>query len=263
MQLYTVGGDPQVVRIITGHFHALPEYGTYREEGTTSWLLVLTLDGAGHFGDLIAHPGDLVLIRPHTLHDYGTAPGSDRWELVWAHFHPWPHWAQWLRGPSTHHFSLEQDRDYPRIRDRMHEAHQSAIASGVSQDELAMNAIEEVLIRVAARSHRHATIDDRIRLVVDAVLKNLKRPHSIATLADLATLSESRLSHLFKEEMGVTIQRFIEDQRIHRARRLLELTSLSVGEIAEESGFPNVYYFSNRFKKATGLSPTGYRATPQ
>ena len=44
------------------------------------------------------------------------------------------------------------------------------------------------------------------------------------------------------------------------AKKLLLSTSLSVGEIADKTGFSYVTYFSQAFKKETGISPIEYRA---
>ena len=78
-------------------------------------------------------------------------------------------------------------------------------------------------------------------------------------LADMAELSVSRLAHLFREQVGMTPQQFLEQQRLERARQLLELSGRSIGDIAGDVGFDNPFYFTLRFKKLTGLSPRDYR----
>jgi AraC family transcriptional regulator of arabinose operon len=52
---------------------------------------------------------------------------------------------------------------------------------------------------------------------------------------------------------------YVEARRIERATQLLRVTSLSVKQIAEQVGFESPFYFSLRFKKATGISPSAYR----
>ena len=47
--------------------------------------------------------------------------------------------------------------------------------------------------------------------------------------------------------------------KIDHAMSLLETTRMTIGEIAEHTGFNNIYYFSTFFKKKTGLAPTHYR----
>ena len=81
----------------------------------------------------------------------------------------------------------------------------------------------------------------------------------MAVIADAVQLSPSRLSHLFKEQTGVTPARFVELRRIDRAKGLLESSSLSIGAIAAATGFSSQFYFANRFRAATGTSPTSWR----
>ena len=72
-------------------------------------------------------------------------------------------------------------------------------------------------------------------------------------------LSPSRLAHLFRSQTGQTPQQFVERERITRARQLLLLTSRTVAQIAGEVGYENPFYFTLRFKKHTGFSPTEWR----
>ena len=94
---------PDYLHLLTGHYDRGTEYHTWRRTGTRDWLLVATLAGQGRFGPntepLLVQAGDLVLIRPGIAHDYGTAPQAARWELLWGHFHPRPHWLEWLVWP--------------------------------------------------------------------------------------------------------------------------------------------------------------------
>ncbi len=57
----------------------------------------------------------------------------------------------------------------------------------------------------------------------------------------------------------MTPQRFIETQRLDRAKQLRELTPRSVATVAFDVGFENPFYFSLRFKRYTTMSPTEYR----
>ena len=82
--------------LLTGHFNETSGYRAMRQNGVSDWLLIHTLSGRGRFGhasgDMVAEPGDWVLLRPGTRHDYGVEPGLQRWELVWAHFLPRAEW---------------------------------------------------------------------------------------------------------------------------------------------------------------------------
>lgn len=72
-------------------------------------------------------------------------------------------------------------------------------------------------------------------------------------------LSPDYLSLLFKKEMGCGMYTFIQHTKIEEAKNLLDNNDYSISEIGEMLGFCSGAYFSNVFKKLTGLSPTNYR----
>lgn len=67
------------------------------------------------------------------------------------------------------------------------------------------------------------------------------------------------LSSVFKKYAGTTIVKYIHQLRVQRAKHLLLSTDLSVGEIAEEVGFQDAFYFSRVFKRIENISPQQYR----
>lgn len=72
-------------------------------------------------------------------------------------------------------------------------------------------------------------------------------------------MSRTSLYNKVKEASGIKINEYIIKCRMEYATRLLETTSLSVGEIAEQSGFQYPRNFSTLFKANTGQSPSDYR----
>lgn len=82
------------------------------------------------------------------------------------------------------------------------------------------------------------------------------------TLEDLSKscfYNPSYFSRLFKEHYGMTLTEFLSNTRLEKAQQLLEQTSLSVEEIALQSGFSGRNAFYKLFKERTGLTPQGYR----
>ncbi len=110
---------------------------------------------------------------------------------------------------------------------------------------------------------QHVTkIDDRrLLLVLMLIEASLPRQLAIGDLAEAVNLSSSRLAHLFKNEIGVSPQRYLNNVRLEKARELLENGLLSVKEIAAEVGFPNVSCFCRSFKLRYGTTPREYRQT--
>lgn len=67
------------------------------------------------------------------------------------------------------------------------------------------------------------------------------------------------INRIFKKETGKTIFTYLTMIRISQAKILLTSGNLPVKTIALRVGYEDIYYFSNSFKKETGLSPTQYR----
>ena len=72
-------------------------------------------------------------------------------------------------------------------------------------------------------------------------------------------ISESHFQHIFKEQLGISPYAYCLRLRLENARRLLEDTNLKVCEIAQKCGYENALYFTQTFKKETGLTPSAYR----
>ena len=77
-------------------------------------------------------------------------------------------------------------------------------------------------------------------------------------LAQICSVSYTYLSKLFIKTYGVTPNKYILLKKIHFACDLLNSKGYSINEIAEKSGFPNVYYFSRVFKNTMGICPSQY-----
>lgn len=71
------------------------------------------------------------------------------------------------------------------------------------------------------------------------------------------------LSNLFSEVEGTTIEKFIINQRIERAKELLVYDELSLSEIADQLGYSSVAHLSSQFKKVTGLTPSHFKQIRQ
>jgi AraC family transcriptional regulator of arabinose operon len=252
---------PTVRRLLAGEFDEGPTYATYRRRGTTDWLLVHTLDGRGTFGSgVYADPGVSTLIRPGTLQDYATAAG--RWHFLFAHFHPRPDWLPLLDWPSVAQGIL-QLHPSPDAAERITHALSEAVRhqdSVLTQGELlSVNALEAALLWCDTQNPKAAQIDDRLLRAIEYIDRNLRADLSIAVLARTSTLSISRFAHLFRTQLAVTPQQFVERRRLDAAARLLELTTRPISAIATDVGFTNPLYFSTRFRAHTTHSPTHYR----
>ncbi|MFK0293536.1 GlxA family transcriptional regulator [Streptomyces sp. NPDC090442] len=93
------------------------------------------------------------------------------------------------------------------------------------------------------------------------ILANLDRPLALRELATHARMSPRTFARRFQEETGTSPGRWLIQQRVHRARHLLESTDLSVDRIAAEVGFATGTSLRQHLQSTIGVSPQAYRRT--
>ena len=71
---------------------------------------------------------------------------------------------------------------------------------------------------------------------LDWILANLRKPHTVTTLARRANMSARTFARRFVDETGTTPMQWVTDQRVLYARRLLEESDLEIDQIADRSG---------------------------
>jgi len=74
-------------------------------------------------------------------------------------------------------------------------------------------------------------------------------------LAKNLSMSESKLTRLFRSLYGTSIHRYVQDQRLERAASLILDQGLNVSEAALQSGYTNMSWFSKEFQKKFGVTP--------
>lgn len=255
------------VTLTAGEFREGISYRNWRPRGTPDWLLILTVAGAGQVecgsGTILTGRGTVTLYQPGAAQRYFTDPQTKRWHLLWSHFHPRTHWGVWLNWPEVSHGLRSMTLSDPVIFSEVRKALLDTIRFGrqapqSQASDLAANALERALLWIHATNKSRAP-DERVQKAVDVLAAHLHEPFSLARLARTCGLSVSRLAHLFSDQIGMPPQQYLEELRLQRAAQLLRSTGLRIGEIATESGYAGAFYFSARFRRKFGLSPSQYR----
>lgn len=99
----------------------------------------------------------------------------------------------------------------------------------------------------------------RLRRVLDHLHARLDQPMDLAEAAGVAGCSVSHFAHLFKAAMGVAPMRYLREQRMLRARELVETTQLSMWEIGLRVGIPEPAQFSQAFRAHWKTPPSQLR----
>jgi two-component system response regulator YesN len=100
----------------------------------------------------------------------------------------------------------------------------------------------------------------QIQPAVNYIDANYDKPINLAEVAKACHLSVSRLAHLFKDQMGITVIDYLTSVRIERAKQLLLATSQNCTEICFQVGYCNQSYFTRTFKELVGMTPRQFRA---
>ncbi|MGI5353124.1 GlxA family transcriptional regulator [Streptomyces sp. CA-250714] len=92
-------------------------------------------------------------------------------------------------------------------------------------------------------------------------LRHLDRPLTLRELAERESMSVRTFTRRFREEVGVSPQQWLTQQRIERVRQLLEESDLPIEQIAARAGFGSASTLRMHFQAALGVSPSAYRRT--
>ncbi|BFI70735.1 DNA-binding transcriptional regulator AraC [Yersinia pseudotuberculosis] len=240
-----------------------------RPGGMKGYILNLTIKGQGKIFDgentIYSNPGDLLLFPPKSPHHYGRSPNSDCWYHRWVYFRPRAYWADWLEWHSKTHevgrLSLPNNNlllEFDRLFANIEQTQKSGRRFG---EELGMNLLERLLLRAMEEDplSPQRIMDPRIIEACQFITGNLAGELRIDEVARHVCLSPSRLAHLFREQVGINILRWREDQRVIRAKLLLQTTQEPIATIGRVVGYDDQLYFSRVFRKRVGVSPSDFR----
>jgi AraC-like DNA-binding protein len=97
------------------------------------------------------------------------------------------------------------------------------------------------------------------RIVTGYIEEHLAERIDLGTLAHLVRLSRFHFCRAFKKSFGMPPHRYQINRRLEHAKLLLAEPAVSVTDIGLKMGFSDTSAFSTAFRKATGISPTGYQ----
>lgn len=140
--------------------------------------------------------------------------------------------------------------------------------------EFAENLTPELRSELSARLTRlgFEILDDKRSQIIEQIKKEVIRTvhaeeNQLKTnfsdhLSSVLNRDYNSLSKLFSEVEGVTIEKYLIQQKVERIKELLVYNELSLSEIAFKLGYSSVAHLSNQFKKVTGLTPSFFKTMP-
>ena len=102
---------------------------------------------------------------------------------------------------------------------------------------------------------------ERIRRILLYLEDHYREPIRLTDLAEMEHITETHLSHFFRDQLHITFQDYLSRLRVEAAMNMLRTTDLSLTNIAYECGFSDPKYLNQGFQKILGISPAQWRST--
>lgn len=259
------------MRVHAAHSHH-PEGSRYTAPSLSPHdYLVLTLRGTPVYGRppirLPLEPGTLLHLPMGAPDADWVNPGPGEWEALWTQFSMRAEWRIWWSYPahasqgSLVHLTPRLAR---RLENRFRELLRLGNRPAPFRVEAQMNLIERILLDCVTELPPPRKLEDeRMARALRFLEENLDREIGIPELCEEVGLSRARLTHLFKETYRRPPMMLLEKLRLDAAANLLVATRHPISEIAPRCGFRDPLYFSRRFRRHSGLSPSEYREKNQ
>lgn len=131
-------------------------------------------------------------------------------------------------------------------------------------DESMKNEISRVLMSLGFEliDDKKSRVIEKIKaLLIDLIQnKNADLNQNLSSyIADNLNHDYSKLSNLFSEVEGISIEKYYINLKVEKAKELIMYDELSLSEIADLLNYSSVAHLSNQFKKITGFTPTHFK----
>lgn len=159
------------------------------------------------------------------------------------------------------HFATIED---PLLQGILLTLKQEMIAEGLNTplfvDQLKTTLVMHLLRSYGVRKVQIATYSNglphhRLNQVQDYIAAHLDQNLELEDLAQQVGMSQFYFSRLFKQSVGMTPHQYVIQQRVERAKQLIQKGQLSLVEIALECGFANQGHLNRHFKRVLGVTP--------
>ena len=208
-------------------------------------------------------PGDLVVVNPGTLHEERSAAKAPL-RLIFLAIRDFA-----VPGLPAGCLSQEKYRvlscgEYRYKMDiYLRELLQETSSQIEFYQEISQGLVSALLVLVMRliriNPEDEAALSQECQKIKEYLDQNFTSPITLDSLSETVYISKHYLSHLFKEQTGISPIKYLTLKRMEKACELLSETELPVSEVSKAVGYENPLYFSQVFKRIYGISPVKYR----
>ena len=252
-----------------GFFPETAGHQVNRPKGYDAHVLIFCVAGKGWVTtgeqDMELGAGDVVWIPPGVPHVYGADP-EDPWRVYWVHMHgnradDWWAWCSSGEDPGLRWRVSE----VAQLAERFEQVWRFQDAAGSDASLIRMSTEAESLLAEAvtgkeAEDAASRRLEDRVDRSVAWMREHLGEKVRLDACAQVAGMSPSHYSAVFREITGISPIRYLNRLRLRQGAEWLDTTDLSVQEISDRLGYANPFHFSKAFRQFSGMSPRNYRS---
>lgn len=208
-------------------------------------------------------PGDLVVVNPGTLHEERSDAKAPLRQIFLA--------IRDFAVPGLPAGCLSQEKyrvlscgEYQYKMDiYLRELLQETSSQIEFYQEISQGLVSALLVLVMRliriNPEDEAALSQECQKIKEYLDQNFTSLITLDSLSETVYISKHYLSHLFKEQTGISPIKYLTSKRMEKACELLSETELPVSEVSKAVGYENPLYFSQVFKRVYGISPVKYR----
>lgn len=235
--------------------------------GLQSYLFFIVLSGNGTLTcdgrTYRLTKGDCAFIDCHTA--YSQCSGEDLWSLSWVHFYGPNLRAVYEKYKERGGGTVFHTGHFGEFTSLLETVFRIASSDSHIRDMELCEKLMSLLTLLMEESWNPENRQYKKRRKIDAgeVKDYLDRHFTekivLDELAGRFFINKHYLLRVFKEQYGVTINNYVLNARITKAKGLLRFTDRTIEAVGAECGFDDPNYFARAFKKVVGMTPGSYR----
>ncbi len=244
--------------LCAGHFYCDSNYHLVREN-YNSILILFVADGTFTFvqngSTMTAEKGDTVVLDCYKPHEYYT---DDYLEFFWVHI-------DGVNCREIYEEIVEINgniiKNGKKVRERISRL-LKGIECSLGETDLSVEVYKllmELLNPIYVNPNNETIHSENIHSIKEHILTHLNEKITVKNLAEIAHMSPTHFSRIFKAQTGFSPYDYVVVSRLNKAKELLLKTDMSVAEIAYETGFNSEANFVYCFTKNEGVSPGKFR----
>ena len=246
-----------------GHFKCTSDFYT-EHKNISSFLTVLTLNGEANYKckkNYILKKGDLLWTDCMRYHNF-TLKKSGNWDMLFLQFNGNSADALYRTFEKTENpiVHISENSKFCDYYSELIDANKNISSySELISSKIITCMLTDILIESGAIANTKTNIPQYIQSAIQDINSHFTDNLSLDHFENTQKVSKYHFLKEFKKYTGYTPNEYLRITRINQAKNLLKFSDMSINKISEETGFQNVGYFINTFKKIAGTTPLKFR----